>query len=85
MVGGGMLALANFIIVVVTVIRKQKYLLAGYISAAVCAGLFSEHIVRNYGVHGACILYTGLMTIAAAIFTAILVISVRREIRNKTA
>ena len=78
MIGGGMLALANFLIVIVTVIRKQKYLMPGYIAAAAAAKLLSEHFVTNYGVPGASVLYACLMTLASLFFAVVLIISIRK-------
>ncbi len=78
MIGGGMLALANFLIVVVTVVRKQKYLLPGYIAAAVAAKLLSEYFVTSYGVSGASVLYVCLMTLASLFFAVVLLISIRK-------
>ncbi len=79
MVGGGMLALANFFIVVVTVVRGQKYLLIGYAVAAGSAMLFSNYFVRTYGLIGAAVLYTTLMTITSIIFAIILLMCIRKE------
>lgn len=79
MVGGGMLALANFFIVVVTVVRGQKYLMIGYAVAAGSAMLFSGYFVRTYGLIGAAVLYTTLMTITSIIFAVILLMCIRKE------
>jgi O-antigen/teichoic acid export membrane protein len=78
MIGGGMLALANFLIVIVTVIRKQKYLIPGYLAAAAAAKLLSEYFVTNYGIPGASVLYACLMTLASIFFAAVLIISIRK-------
>ncbi|MBR2706533.1 MAG: hypothetical protein IKE74_04745 [Mogibacterium sp.] len=79
MVGGGMLALANFLIVVVTVVRGQKYLLPGYLGAAACAKLLSARFVRMYGIPGAAALYTALMSLTALMFAAALIYCVKKE------
>lgn len=79
MIGGGMLALANFFIVVVTVVRGQKYLMIGYAVAAGSAMLFSGYFVRTYGLIGAAVLYTTLMTITSIIFAVILLMCIRKE------
>ena len=79
MVGGGMLALANFFIVVVTVVRGQKYLLPGYFVSAVCAKALSAYFVKSYGVWGASVLYSLLMTFTALIFAAVLIFSIKKK------
>lgn len=79
MVGGGMLALVNFFTVVVTVVRGQNHLIIGYISVAVVAKLLSHYFVSTYGIIGATVLYTGLMTLLSLVFAAVLIICVKRR------
>jgi len=83
MVGGGMLALANFFIVVITVVRGQKYLLVGYIVAALSALLCSGFFVRNYGIWGASVLYATLMTFTSAIFAVTLLLCIRSRKKER--
>ena len=71
MVGGGMLALVNFYAVVVTVMRYQKHLIAGYVVLAALAGIMSERVVGMYGIRGATVLYTVLMAGLSLIFFGI--------------
>lgn len=66
-----MLALVNFFSVVVTVMRYQKHLIAGYVIIAVMALLLAEKAVLRYGIRGAAVLYTILMAMLAAIFACI--------------
>lgn len=68
MIGGGMLALVNFFAVVVTVMRYQKHLIAGYLAVAAIAWFTSGRVVMSYGIRGATVLYTVLMTAQALIF-----------------
>jgi len=68
MIGGGMLALVNFFAVVITVMRFQKHLTAGYIILAVLAGLTANRAVGTYGIRGATVLYTVLLAILSAVF-----------------
>lgn len=79
MIGGGMLALVNFFNVVVTVTRNQKFLVIGYIVSSLCAAIFSNHIVSNWGITGATVLYVVLMTILAAAFGVILLVIIRNK------
>ena len=79
MVGGGMLALANFFTVVVTVVRGQKHLMVGYVAIALVAKILSHHFVSLYGIMGAVELYTGLMTLLALVFAFVLVLCVKKR------
>lgn len=79
MIGGGMLALVNFFTVVVTVVRGQKHLIIGYISVAIVAKIMSNYFVSSYGIMGASILYTVLMTLLSAVFAVVLILCVRRK------
>ncbi len=79
MIGGGMLALVNFYTVVVTVIRCQKHLTAGYIGVALIAWIMSGKIVQEYGIMGAAVLYSALMTMLAIVFAFVLLICERLE------
>lgn len=79
LIGGGMLALVNFFSVVVTVIRCQKYLTGGYLFVAIVAKILSNYFVGHYGIMGASVLYTGLMTLLTAAFAVTLVICVKKR------
>lgn len=83
MVGGGMLALVQFFAVVITVIRYQKYLSLGYVIAAVAAWLISGILVSGYGIRGASILYSAVMTLLALIFSLMLILSERSAIKKR--
>ena len=79
MVGGGMLALVNFFAVVVTVMRYQQHLTWGYAVVAIAAVLMSNRIVRAYGIRGATLLYTFLMTIQTLIFAVIMFYFIKKK------
>ncbi len=80
MIGGGMLALANFLTVIITVIRGQKHLMIGYISVALIAKLLSNIVVKKYEIMGASILYTVLMTLISVFFVIIFLVCVKNRI-----
>lgn len=86
MIGGGMLALVNFFSVVVTVMRCQKHLIAGYVILAIAAFFLANRTVGSYGIRGATVLYTSLMTVLAIVFASVMVFFVSRKkdrIRNR--
>lgn len=84
MVGGGMLALANFFTVVLTVVRGQQHLLLGYVAAAIAAKLLSTYFVTTYGIPGASVLYTTLMTLLSVLFAIIFILCVRQGKKRRT-
>lgn len=76
MLGGGMLALVNFLTMVITVLRGQKYMVIGY---AICYVLFQvngESIVVQYGIKGISIFYTGCMLCLALFCTITILINI---------
>lgn len=79
MVGGGMLALVNFFTVVVTVVRGQNHLMVGYVAVAIAAKLMSHTYVAKYGIMGATVLYTALMTLLAVTFAVVLIVCVKKK------
>ena len=83
MLGGGMLALANFFTVTVTVVRGQKYLIPGYFLTALAAKLLSGYFVRTQGVLGASILYAFMMTLVSLAFGLVFVLCVKYKKEKK--
>ncbi|MGI6766060.1 MAG: lipopolysaccharide biosynthesis protein [Lentihominibacter sp.] len=79
LIGGGMLALVNFFAVVVTVIRCQQYLTWGYLAVAIIAKALSNYLVNSYGITGASLLYTGLMSLLTIVFAITLAVCIRRR------
>ncbi len=79
MVGGGMLALVNFFAVVVTVMRYQQHLTWGYAVVAAAALLMSNKVVNMFGIRGATLLYTVLMTVQTLIFAIIMFYFIRKR------
>ena len=81
--GGGMLAFSQFFIGVVTVIRRQKMLLWGYLLAAIAAKVFSGWFIINYKIMGASVLYTMLMSVLSLIFLFTMIIEIRKDIKEE--
>ena len=74
LLGGGMLALSGFLVIVLTIMRKQRNTIFGYALIAVLAYLFSEVFVRRYEVRGASMLYLDLMSGLTLIFLLMLIL-----------
>ncbi|MCQ2533860.1 MAG: hypothetical protein MJ172_04760 [Clostridia bacterium] len=74
LVGGGLLALSEFLVIMATLIRFQKATAIGYIIGGVCAFFVSTPMVKHYGIRGAAnsyVLLTGLLCLCFSIIFAI--------------
>ena len=83
--GGCLLAFASFFAVCITILRKQKWLLIGYIIPAAVEMFGANTIVYNYGLEGAAWMYTLLVAVQMIIFITIFVLSyshIAREFGN---
>lgn len=63
MLGGGFLAVVGFFSVVLTIMRRQKWILYGYAVVSTTAFLTMGQVVKTYGSMGAAVMYTVLITI----------------------
>lgn len=79
LVGGGFLGLVGFLNTMNTVIRQQKFLMWGYAAIAVVAYAASNHVVGEYGMLGAALLYMGLMAILSGVFLIMFLHGVRKH------
>lgn len=75
LIGGGFSA-ANIILYYgLTVMRKQKLVLLGYILTVLCAIPVSGPMIQQWGMTGAAVLYMGLMLLLCLIFGTMIAIS----------
>lgn len=81
--GGGLLALANQLINIVTIIRRQKLLIVGYSLCAILALILSSPVVSLYSLMGAAMLELILMSVLCTVFTTILSIEIKRAAKSK--
>ena len=56
-VGGGINSIANMLDNAITIIRKQQYLIIGYVAAWVAARILARPMVSSYGIRGAVITF----------------------------
>ncbi len=77
--GSGMLAMAGFTNILLTILRYQRDLIGGYFLTAVLAFLLSPVFVRRWGISGASWVYTILVGGLALLFAGILAVRIRRE------
>lgn len=68
LVGSGFLATEGYIQAIITIMRKQNWLLIGFCLSAVAAMFAANPIVEQYGILGASLLYTGIVFIRMLIF-----------------
>lgn len=78
LLGGGFLGLSGVLSTVITIIRYQKALIAGYGVVSIIAFCFSDIIVRRYEMMGAATLYTILMAMLCICFLFIIIIGLKR-------
>lgn len=79
LIGSGFLATSGYISAIITILRKQNWLLWGYGMSAFLALLFSKEMVMLFGVDGAAFLYLGIMVIQIIIFIFLFVIIFNKE------
>lgn len=79
---GGLLALANQFMTIITIIRRQKWLLIGYIVCAVAALICSPMVVKRYSIMGAAMMELVLMLCLCVLFAIILALSIGRAKKN---
>lgn len=80
LLGGGFYALAYYLNVPITTIRKQNYIAVGYAIAAVLSFVFGKYLVISLGMMGAAILYLSVNGLLVLIYTVVLVVGVRKNI-----
>lgn len=85
MLGGGMLAYVSFFVIILTIMRHQNIILLGYIVVAAIARIMSGFFVLNYGIFGAALMYTALMTALAVILFIAVVVFFNDASRCKTS
>lgn len=82
LMGGSSLAIVNFLQMIITVIRKQKRLIIGYLVAAILFLVFGNRIVSAYGIIGISVYYSVVVTIIGIVFAGIIIGSVHQSQRH---
>lgn len=82
MITGGISALSTFMYYVITVMRIQKYLLIGYVSAFIIALILPGILVKKYAIAGAVYSCTVSLIVLAIVFLSIIVTNVIRAKRK---
>lgn len=71
LVGGGFNAVCVLLYYMITVQRKQKYVLIGYVGAALAAFLLGDRMVAAYGLLGASLTYLLSVILLCLLFIGI--------------
>ena len=74
LVGSGFLAIQEYLAAIITVMRRQRWLLIGYAVSALTAFLVSRPVIQKYDVIGASVLYSGIMMMQMTIFMVLFII-----------
>lgn len=73
MIGGGFNAFVSYMLTIITIIRKQKKVIFGYIGVSILSLLLSNVMVKNYSILGASLLYL-VLTIGLGFYFVIIFI-----------
>lgn len=76
---GGMAALVSFLVVILTIIRKQNYIMLAYGIGVATDWLFIDKIVTEYKIWGAGVIYGAAMSVIAAVLMIVMIASVHRR------
>lgn len=68
LIGSGFLAMEGYFQAILTIMRKQQWLIIGFLISAVSALLLARPIVLKRGVMGASMLYTGIVMVQMIVF-----------------
>lgn len=79
LLGGGLYALAYFIIVPITIIRFQRSIAIGYIITAVLALFLGKCFVMSFGMMGAALLYLLINLIQVIFFTGAMLLGIKER------
>lgn len=79
LVGGGALAIVNFLQMIITVARKQNFLIIGYLLAYLSFILFGKTIVELYGIVGISVFYTLVVVGIGIVFLVITIATMRHK------
>ncbi len=85
MVYGGLNALVVFLYYVITVTRKQRYLIIGYLSGFLISLIFAPLLVKKYEMMGAIFSAIISMSVLDAILIVILILIIKRRKLNAKA
>lgn len=78
LIGGSLYALAFYLNVPITTIRKQKYIAVGYILASILSLVFGKWFVNGKGILGASLLYLFINMILVVLYVFCVLLEINR-------
>ncbi len=78
LIGGSLYALAFYLNVPITTIRKQRYIAIGYVIASVLSLLFGKWFVKEHGMFGASLLYLFINILLVVFYMLSLMLCIRK-------
>ena len=82
LIGGGALAIVNFLQMIITVARKQKLLIIGYLLAFLLFVFGGKTITERFGMIGISVFYTVVVIILGIVFTGLTIGIIRRSVKE---
>lgn len=79
LIGGGALALVNFLQMIITVARKQNFLIIGYLAAFLAFVFGGKIVVEKYGIIGISFFYTLIVAGIGIIFIIITALTLKKK------
>lgn len=79
---GGFAALGAFLVVALTVVRKQGTVIVAYIVATIVDMLFIDKFVKAYNIWGAGIMYGVAMLVVLLVLSSVLITTMLKEAKN---
>lgn len=79
LIGGGALALVNFLQMIITVARKQNFLIIGYLAAFFAFVFGGKIVVEKYGIIGISFFYTLIVAGIGIIFIIITALTLKKK------
>lgn len=83
LIGGGLYALAFYLNVPITTIRKQRYIAIGYVVASVLSLVSGKWFVKGHGMLGASLLYLLINILLVAFYMLSLMLCIRKIEKRK--
>lgn len=80
--GGGLLAIASFFVVILTIMRKTKMILGSYLTAAAIGGFFFSPVVLKCGTVGASVFYIIIMFLLTMLLGTFIMMEIRKRKRQ---
>ena len=80
---GGMMAAAYYFSALITIVRKQHFILIGYLAALAVSLLFTGRLVSRFQIRGACFAYGLTAAFLMCFFLAVIVIAYVKAKREK--